>query len=196
VLAGLRRAGVAPRVTEEPAEVAAAIHVVLPGVGTLGAAMLHLHERQLDVALAARVRAGRPTLAICLGMQILCEGSDESPEVPGLGVVPGRARRFPDSVRVPQLGWNQVETSPGCVLLRSGHAYFANSYRLEAAPPGWHAGFSDHGGPWVAALERGAVLACQFHPELSGRWGLELLQRWLALVPATISGEPQGGRTC
>jgi imidazole glycerol phosphate synthase glutamine amidotransferase subunit len=129
--------------------------------------------------LRERVRARRPLLAVCLGLQLLCEGSEESPGVPGVGAVPGRATRFPRGVRVPQLGWNLVQAGPGPGLVENGHFYFANSYRLDRAPAGWRAATSDHGGRFVAAFEDGPVLACQFHPELSGGAGLGLLGRWI-----------------
>ncbi|MBM4394407.1 MAG: imidazole glycerol phosphate synthase subunit HisH [Deltaproteobacteria bacterium] len=188
VVAGLARAGAAARLTEDPAEVASAPRLVLPGVGALGAAMERLDALGLSGPLADRVRAGRPTLAVCLGLQLLAERSDESPGVPALGVVPGNATRFSGPVRVPQLGWNRVVPGPGCRLLEEGFAYFANSYRLEAPPPGWSAALADHGGPFVAAMERGPVLACQFHPELSGAWGLSLLRRWLAVADEAAGG--------
>lgn len=183
VIAALERAGRAPRLVEDAAEVAGAERLVLPGVGAFGAVMARLEELGLVGALRDRIAAGSPTLAICLGLQVLAEGSDESPGVPGLGIVPGRASRFDGDVVVPQLGWNRVECGPGCLLLADGAAYFANSYRLDAAPEGWAAAWSDHGGPFVAALERGPVLACQFHPELSGSWGAALLGRWLGVAP-------------
>jgi imidazoleglycerol phosphate synthase glutamine amidotransferase subunit HisH len=85
------------------------------------------------------------------------------------------------------MGWNRVEAGEGCRLIESGFAYFANSYRLVDPPDGFCAAFSDHGGRFVAALERGGLLACQFHPELSGGWGLLLLKRWL---------EQNGGGAC
>jgi len=100
--------------------------------------------------------------------------------VPGLGVLPVRVRRIPDTVRVPQLGWNRLEVESGCRLLEPGYAYFANSYCLVDQPDGWKGAFATHGLRMVAALERGPVLACQFHPELSGPWGAALLKRWLS----------------
>lgn len=190
VCAGLRRAGAEPRLTESPADAAAAARLVLPGVGAFGPALARLRECGLVEVLAERIRAGRPTLAVCLGLQLLCEQSEESPGARGLGIVPGRVMRFPESVRVPQLGWNLVQAGGDCRLLTSGYAYFANSYRLPAAPDGWAAAEAEHGGRYVAGLERGAVLACQFHPELSGPWGLALLRRWLA------AGEAAGGASC
>ena len=180
VLAGLERAGASPCLTDDPQDAARADRVVLPGVGAFGIAMERLRARGVDAALAERIRAGRATLAVCLGFQLLAEGSEESPGVGGLGVVPGRVARFSDTVRVPQIGWNRVEAGPGCRFLSDGFAFYANSYRLREAPSGWNATTTDHGGPFVAAIERGAVLACQFHPELSGEWGLSLLKRWLA----------------
>ncbi len=179
VRAGLRRAGGEPVEVEDPDAVRRAERLVLPGVGALAAAMTRLGEAGLAEPLAERVREGRPTLAICLGLQILLEGSEESPGVPGLGVVGGVATRFTGDVRVPQLGWNRVEPE-GCAVLRPGYAYFAHSYRLTAPPSGWSCAWTEHGGRYVSAIERGPVLACQFHPELSGAWGTELLGRWLS----------------
>lgn len=179
VLAGLRRVGADTVVTDDRTDVASASRLVLPGVGAFGAAMQRLAACDLVEPLAQRVRAGRSTLAICLGLQVLCESSTESPGVAGLGVLPLQVTHFPDCVRVPQLGWNHVDPGPGDTLLSPGYAYFANSYRLTEAPAGWSVAWSEHGGRFVAALQRGNVLACQFHAELSGDWGLDLLQRWL-----------------
>ncbi len=179
VVASLRRVDAEPVLCADPALLRAADRVVLPGVGALGAAMGTL-QGDLGDALRARVEAGRPTLAICLGLQLLLEGSDESPGVPALGLVPGRARRFDgDALRVPQLGWNRVEPDAGCRLLEPGYAYFAHSFYLPDAPEGWAVARTTHGVTYTSALERGPVLACQFHPELSGAWGLGLLARWL-----------------
>jgi imidazole glycerol phosphate synthase glutamine amidotransferase subunit len=179
VLAGLERAGACAQITADPDRIRSAERLVLPGVGALGAAMSRLQENGLVEALRERLQEGQPTLAVCVGLQILCESSAESPGVRGLGVLGGRVERFDRSVRVPQMGWNRVEADDGCRLIESGFAYFANSYRLVDPPDGFCAAFSDHGGRFVAALERGGVLACQFHPELSGQWGLALIKRWL-----------------
>ncbi len=97
----------------------------------------------------------------------------------GLGLVDASVRRYPATVRVPQFGWNRVEGPQSSGYLRSGYAYFANAYRLSRAPQGWDCAMAEHGGPFVAALERGDVVACQFHPELSGLYGAALLGRWL-----------------
>ena len=180
VVAAFRRLGGEPAVTADPARIRLARHVMLPGVGTLGASMRALVEAGADEALRQRIFEDRPTMAICVGHQILFETSDESPDVRGLGVVPGHVGSFPDGVRVPQFGWNEVEAGPDCGLLESGYAYFANSFRAVAAP-GWQVAVAEHGGPYVAAMERGNVIGCQFHPELSGDYGAALLARWLSL---------------
>lgn len=179
VVAGLNRAGAAVCISADPEEILLAGRVVLPGVGAFGPAMEGLRRNGLDLALNSRCADGKALLAICLGLHLLADGSEETPGVAGLGAIPGVARRFTGAVRAPQLGWNRVEPEDGCALLTGGFATFANSYRLETAPEGFHAAFADHGGRFVAGLERGSLLACQFHPELSGSWGLALLQRWL-----------------
>lgn len=179
VLAGLRRRGADPAIAEDAGEVSNAERLVLPGVGSFGAAMDTLDGRGLRQLLVERIDAGRPTLAVCVGMQLLAPTSEESEGVPGLGIVSDEVGRFPDSVVVPQLGWNEVEAAPESRFLTDGWAYFANSFRFSSAPPGWTVSLSDHGGRFVAAMERGDVLACQFHPELSGEWGSEVLGRWL-----------------
>jgi imidazole glycerol-phosphate synthase subunit HisH len=178
VRAALARLGATPRLAEDAAMIVDATHVVLPGVGSFGATMAGLREAGLDAALAARIKAGRATLAMCVGLQALFEASDESPDATGLGVIPGRVGRFPDSVRVPQFGWNRIVPGPGCRFVEPGYAYFANSYRVLEAP-GCAIATAEHGGRFVAALEQGGMLACQFHPELSGSYGHELIARWL-----------------
>jgi imidazole glycerol-phosphate synthase subunit HisH len=177
VLAAFERQGVKAKVAREPAEVEDAERVVLPGVGTFGATMAGLRAAGLDAAIAERSRSGAPILAMCVGLQVLFETSDESPGE-GLGVLSGRVGRFPATVRVPQFGWNRIEPEPGCRYLEPGHAYFANSFRVLAAP-GCKVAHAEHGERFVAAIERGPLLACQFHPELSGAFGHRLIARWL-----------------
>ncbi|MFH1844250.1 MAG: imidazole glycerol phosphate synthase subunit HisH [bacterium] len=189
VLAGLRRLGAQPRLDNDPDTIARAERVVLPGVGALAPAIRRLEGDGLREALGIRFAENRPTLAICLGLQLLCRGSQESPDTPGLGFLDLVASRFPDTVPVPQMGWNHLEPDQRCRYLRPGYAYFANSYRLTEAPADWRVAWAWHGTPFVAALEHGALLACQFHPELSGAWGQDLLRRWL-------EDETAGGVSC
>lgn len=178
VVSGLRRCGVESELSADAARVRDASLVVLPGVGSFGAGMARLRESGLDDALRDRIDRGRPLLAVCLGLQLLCAASEESPGVGGLGVVRASVSRFGEGVRVPQFGWNRVEADAGCRLLEDGYAYFANSYRLIGPPAGAAVAWAGHGGRFVAAFEMGSVLACQFHPELSGPWGLGLIRRW------------------
>jgi imidazole glycerol phosphate synthase glutamine amidotransferase subunit len=184
VFAALRRLDASPRLVHDADDIARAEHLVLPGVGSFGAAMAALAADRLVEPLRARIVAGRPVLAVCVGLQVLFEASEESPGVAGLGVVPGGVTRFPSTVRVPQLGWNQVAPTSACRRIAGGYAYFANSYRAVAAPSDSAAAHADHGGPFVAGFERGALLALQCHPELSGRWGLALIGRWLDGAPS------------
>lgn len=185
VRVAFRALGADPQLVGGPQDVERAELLVLPGVGAFAAGMAALRQGGLVEPLRARIAAGRPTLAICLGHQLLAEGSEESPGVPGLGVVPHRVRRLPGGVPVPQLGWNGVRAEPGCRLIGDGAAYFANSYALFETPDSWQVARTRHGASFVAAMERGRVLSCQLHPELSGDWGLSLLRRWLEDRPVT-----------
>lgn len=178
VLAAFHRLGAEVELVDEPARILGAERVVLPGVGAFAAAMSSLKARGLDEALVRRIEADRPTLGICLGLQLLCEGSEESPGVPGLGLIERDITRLRGEVRIPELGWNRVEAEPDSAWLESGHAYFAHSYCLEERPAGAKVGWTEHGLRFVSAFERGALLACQFHPELSGAYGHALLDRW------------------
>jgi len=182
VAAALYRAGCTVRISESPRDAIEARRLVLPGVGAFAAVAERIDTLDLRAPLADRIRAGRPTLAICLGLQLLGDGSEESPGAVGLGVVGATATGFPDGVRRPQLGWNRVAAGQDCRLLVDGAGYFANSFKLDVVPDGWAGALTDHGGEFVAAIERGAVLACQFHPELSGAWGQDLIERWLAIA--------------
>lgn len=179
VLAAFERQGCSVRLTQHPDVVREADRVVLPGVGSFTPVAASLRMRGLDTALVQRINLGLPTLGICLGLQLMAASSEESADARGLGVISATAEKFPGSVVVPQLGWNTISVDPGCELLEDGAAYFANSYRLRSAGNGWKVAWSDHGGEFVAAVEHGAVLGCQFHPELSGTWGADLLNRWL-----------------
>jgi len=180
VKAAFRRLGAEPRVADDPAEIEAASHVMLPGVGAFAAAIERLVAGGLDRALKARIDADRPTLCICVGHQLLFASSDESPGVAGLAVIDRHVGAFPAGVRVPQFGWNEVHAGDDALLLESGYAYFANSYRATEAP-GWRLATAGHGGPFVAAMQRSNVVGCQFHPELSGAYGAALLARFLEL---------------
>lgn len=179
VVAGFARIGAATELTDDPTLVEAASHLVLPGVGAFAAGMEVLRSTGLDVLLKRRITEEKPTLCVCLGLQLLAESSEESPGEKGLGILPVSVRRFTGAIRIPQLGWNEVVPDAECRMLKRGYAYFANSFHLASPPDGWACAFTEHGTPFPAAIERGRVLGCQFHPELSGSWGSQLLQRWI-----------------
>ncbi|NNC93347.1 MAG: imidazole glycerol phosphate synthase subunit HisF [Acidimicrobiia bacterium] len=192
ITSGLRSIGLDPIITTDPGAFVAAPYAVLPGVGSFAAGMDALRRSGLDRAVIERADAGAPLLAVCLGMQLLGAGSAESPGVAGLGIIDEPFVALPDSVRVPHLGWNQVQADgPG--LVGSGDAAFANSYCLPALPPGWSGAWTDYGTRFVSAAQRGRLLATQFHPELSGRFGIDLLRRWVADDPA-IGTDTRSGR--
>jgi glutamine amidotransferase len=184
MMAALRRLDVEPVLTSDPDVIFAADRVVLPGVGAFAAALSQLRETGAAAALAQRVRATKPLLAVCLGLQMLARESEESPGTTGLGLLEADVTRFENDVQVPQLGWNEVIPLQGSRFLEPGYAYYANSYCLRELPVGWSGAWSEHGSRFVAAAERGDLLACQFHPELSGAWGHALIGRWLGATGA------------
>jgi glutamine amidotransferase len=185
----LQRVGADARLTADPDLVRAADGVVLPGVGNFGRCMEALRDAGLDTVTVDAVSSGRPFLGICVGMQMLFDGSDESPDVGGLGIVPGMVRWLPDSVKRPQMQWNTLQvTRPSRLFAGLGDdpwMYFVHSFHPVPADPDVVVATCDYGGPMVAAVERNNVAAVQFHPEKSARAGLGLLANWAAaLVPA------------
>lgn len=192
-----RMTGMSPEVTNCVRTVERAQRLILPGVGAFGAAMQSLTDAKLVEPLRDRLASQRPTLAICLGLQLLAATSDESPEARGLGIIKIPVTRFDPSQRVPQMGWNSVKSDPGFQPSLNGHVYFANSFRLTECPEGWQAAWSDYGGRFIAALQRGPILACQFHPELSGQVGEQLLRSWFTQTPIETPTEtPLGLQPC
>lgn len=173
------RLGVKSTLIEDPERVAAERLVVLPGVGAFGAGMERLRTSGLGEAICERLRAGKPLLSVCLGLQLLFRSSEESPGVEGLRIFDASVTRFATHLRIPQLGWNQVEAPPQARYLASGYAYFANSFCVRDLSGVDAVATAEYGHPFVAACEHGGLLACQFHPELSGAYGAALLQRWV-----------------
>jgi glutamine amidotransferase/cyclase len=176
-----------------PDDILAAERLLFPGVGAFGAAMGRLREQGYVDALRDYLLADRPFLGICIGLQCLFEGSDESPGVPGLGVIPGRIERFPvGDLAVPHMGWNGLRVCRDAELLAGLGAdrfYFVHSYCARPAPENaaWVLAETDYGAPFVAAVQQGQLIALQFHPEKSGTAGLELLKRFLS---GTVSVAP------
>jgi glutamine amidotransferase len=177
----LIRSGADARLTADPGLIAEAAGVVLPGVGAFGRCMEALADAGLtDIAFqaaAAAAEGGRPFAGICIGMQMLYEGSDENPGVPGLGALAGRIVRLPAGVKHPQMQWNILEPVKPSPLFDGlpdpAWVYFVHSYAPEDSDD--TVGRCDYGGPVVAVAQRGNLFATQFHPEKSGANGLRLL---------------------
>ena len=177
----LQRVGADAVLTDDPKVVESAAGVVLPGVGAFGRCMEALRESGLEEPARDAIAAEVPFLGICIGMQMLFDGSEESPTVPGLGVVSGSVRWLPDTVKRPQMQWNTLDLvgAPAmCAgLERPVWVYFVHSYAPEA-----HKGVvatCDYGGSVVAAVQRDRLWATQFHPEKSGRDGLAILRNFV-----------------
>jgi glutamine amidotransferase len=187
-LASVERAlvqvGAAVQLSADPDRIATSRMVVFPGQGAFGAATRAIVEGEMGEALRMVIQRGDPFLGICLGMQLLCEGSDEAGGQPGLSVFPGRCHRFPDGMvaqegeqtrrlKVPHVGWNDVQPS-------GEHYYFVHSYYVdvEDCPHAmWSAIYGDV--KFVAAVNRENVYGCQFHPEKSQQAGLRFLRAFL-----------------
>jgi glutamine amidotransferase len=180
---GLQRFSPDVRLVTSPAEAAGAAGVVLPGVGAFGRCLQALRASGLDRVVLDTVDAGVPFLGICIGMQMLYEGSDEDDSTPGLGVLGGRVRLLPEGVKRPQMQWNQLTVSrPGPLLAGIGDdawVYFVHSYAPEMSDD--VVATCDYGGPVVAMAERENLWATQFHPEKSAAAGLKLLANFVAV---------------
>ena len=174
--------GADARLVTTAAEAETAAGVVLPGVGHFGRCAEALRDSGLDVAAKAAIAADVPFLGVCIGMQLLYEGSAEAPGVPGLGVLSAMVRLLPEGVKRPQMQWNRLVATAPCRLLDDlddPWAYFVHSYAAEATDE--VVATCDYGGPVTALIERGSLWATQFHPEKSGRTGLALLRRFADL---------------
>lgn len=169
-------------ITADPAVVAAADRVVLPGVGHF-ASTAALERSGLKDALANTIRQQVPFLGICVGMQWMFERSQEAPGTPGLGLFRGECERFPSCVKSPHVGWNQLEISPRSRLFEGmapqPFVYFTHSFRVPLNET--TVACCEYGGRFSAAVERGCVFAVQFHPEKSGEAGLQLLGNFVSV---------------
>lgn len=179
--------GAPARILSGPAEMAGCGALILPGVGAFGDGMANLERAGYAGPLREWIAADRPLLGICLGLQMLCTGSAESPGTAGLGVIPAPIGKFalPPEWKVPQIGWNRVRRAPGrdeCPLLRGipdgTYFYFVHSFYLPGAA-GWDAGRTDYGVEYTSLVWRGRTVAAQFHPEKSQQAGLRMLKNFV-----------------
>ncbi len=183
VTRALEKAGARVDLTPDPERVARAEAVVLPGVGAFGDCVRKLEARGMDEACREAIAGGKPFLGVCVGLQVLFEGSDESPGKEGLGVLPGMVVRFEaGDLKVPHMGWNQLDVAWEHPLFDGldGEAfYFVHSYYPDPADRGVVLGTAEYGARFCAAAGQENLAAVQFHPEKSSRAGLELYENFL-----------------
>ncbi len=180
--------GAQVQVTSDADVVAEARAVVLPGVGSGGAAMARMTERGLDNAIRQATRQGKPFLGICLGMQLLADHHAEG-EVDGLGLFRGPVQRTPHGPKIPHMGWNQVTPLRENLAIFDGipretYFYFAHSYYVEPQDQQGVAAVTDYGSPYCSVIVTEHVWGTQFHPEKSGEMGLQLLSNFVKWVRA------------
>lgn len=172
-------------VTREREVILSADHVILPGVGAFGDAMTKLKKYELIDTIREAADRQLPFLGICLGLQLLFEGSEEAPGIGGLGLLPGKILRIPEKegLKIPHIGWNSL-TFPNRGRLFDGiaegaYVYFVHSYYLQAGDPQIVTASTEYGTVIHASVERNNLFACQFHPEKSSETGLKILQNFL-----------------
>ena len=174
-------------VTSDPEKILAADRVILPGVGAFGDAMKRLHAMGLVEVIRQVADRGTPFLGICLGLQLLFEKSEESPGVPGLGLLQGEILRLPEllGLKVPHIGWNSLKyPNPGRLfrgIPEDSYVYFVHSYYLKAQDEGIVTATTEYGTLVHASVESGNLFACQFHPEKSSETGLTILENFLSI---------------
>jgi imidazole glycerol phosphate synthase glutamine amidotransferase subunit len=178
----LRHLGAQVETTNLAGKIAEARCLVLPGVGHCAALIAALDAHRLREPLIKAVGRGAAFLGICLGLQVLYESSDEAPNLPGLGLLPGRVTRLPEDVKLPHMGWNTLKKVRGTRLLDSvasdAYFYFAHSFAAPAVGQE-SAAVSEHGREFIAVLEKENICAVQFHPEKSGEAGAQVLGNFL-----------------
>ena len=192
----IQKLGYTVRDVKGPADIERAEKLIFPGVGSFASAITRLNDLGYIEPLLAYLKADRPFLGICLGLQTLFEGSEEAMGTPGLGIIKGQVKRFRETeLAVPQIGWNGINIRKPSPLF-SGYTgdklYFVHSYRAEAVPGNeeWVLTTTDYGEEFVSAVQKGNVAATQFHPEKSGQAGLTILGNFLA---AKDLNAPAGG---
>ena len=176
----LEKVGAQVTVTRDPELVRQADKVILPGVGAFGDCMKNLNERGLAPVIHEVIAAGKPFLGICVGLQMLFEGSEEDPGVAGLGIFKGLVRKIvAPGLKVPHMGWNSLALQAASPLFQglppAAYVYFVHSFHAVPTDESCITAVTDYGGQVTAAVGRGLVQAVQFHPEKSSAVGLKIL---------------------
>lgn len=184
---GFEKAGVTAEIVQDPAAVENARGVVLPGVGAFADAMSNLCKTGMDRVVIQAVESGKPFLGICLGLQLLFETSEEWGHSRGLGIFPGMVRRLPPGLKVPHMGWNQLEyKGERCKIFEGipdgASFYFVHSYYVEPLEEEIVSGVTEYGINFTSAVAKENVYAIQFHPEKSSALGLRILQNFGGVV--------------
>ena len=181
VLKAVRYLGFPAEGVADPQQLLAAEKIILPGQGHFGSMLTALAANGTLDALRQALAAGKPYLGICLGLQALYEGSEEAPEIAGLGIITGRVRRFEGIFKVPHIGWNQLIIRPGSPVFRGvaegSFVYYCHSYYAPVTEE--TAARTEYGSPFATAIEKGPIWGVQFHPEKSGEEGLQVLKNFL-----------------
>lgn len=188
---GVEAAGLAAVITADPDVASAADALVIPGVGHFGTCSRRLRERGLETVVRSFIADGRPVLGICVGMQLLYAGSEESDE-PGLGLLPGSVVRFPTDAVVPHMGWDVIDVArPDPLLdgLDGQRLYFAHSYFAVPDDAEHVLARCQYGGErFPCVVREGSVIGTQFHPEKSGAVGARVLANWVAMLHDEVQG--------
>lgn len=186
VMKALEYVGHRPELATTPFALQQARAIIFPGQGASPAAMAALRQRGLLEPIREAVLSGRPFLGICLGLQLLMDSSEEGNRE-CLGLVPGRVRRLPSTVKIPHMGWNKVRFVRDHPLLegipQNSYFYFAHSYYVELDNPALASGHTEYGIPFCSLVIRNNVVAMQFHPEKSGHWGLKIYENFINSLP-------------
>jgi len=177
-------------ISHDREEIRAADQVVLPGVGAIRAAMDRLHAQDLIDPIKEVIASGKPFFGICVGFQLLFEKSFEFGEVEGLGLIPGSVRKFPDTVKVPQIGWNSLNLRPsplwqGLDPNVMHDVYFCHSFYAKPDDPSVIAATTEYGIEYCCAVQKGNIYGVQFHPEKSQTIGLKILENFIQMSRKT-----------
>lgn len=169
-------------ITGDPQTILNADKVILPGVGAFGDAMAALTKSGLVPVIKQVAENGTPLLGICLGLQLMFEGSEESEGVEGLGLFKGKCVKIPDhGLKIPHMGWNSLELAKESKILSEDYVYFVHSYYLTTPEPEIISAYTEYGEKLGVAVEKGNIFATQFHPEKSGEAGMSILRKFIAL---------------